>query len=153
MRGLDEQRSFRIIVKRVAQLTNSDLEDCVANKSLRPDGGEKFFFGNELTRMSHELVEHRVSLRPELDYFRASPQTLIGTVQAKGLEDYAGFIAQVTLELCRLFFLLIMTRKTRKTKVTRVTNFVAGVTETLPHIYAKFMTCKSASPILRKPDV
>jgi hypothetical protein len=49
------------------------------------------------------------------------------------------------------FYPLIMTRKAHWAKFAGVF-FAARVTETLPHFYAEFMTCKSASTILRTPD-
>jgi len=87
--------------------------------------------------MADELVEHCVSLRPELDYFCASPQTLIGTVETKGVEDYAGFIAQDNYSVAELL-LRDYTRKARWAK--SVAGFFIraryrNVTAALPLVY------------------
>jgi hypothetical protein len=87
--GFDKQWGPGIVVERVSQLTNCDFQDCIGNESFRPDGGEKIFFGDEMSGMLDELIEYGISLGPELDYFRSAPQTLVGPVQAKRLEDYA----------------------------------------------------------------
>src|SRR5215216_2775256 len=56
MCGFDEVRCLWIVVKRVAQLTNSDFEHRVGNESFRPNGGEELFFGDELSGTFDELV-------------------------------------------------------------------------------------------------
>jgi len=88
MCGFNERWRVGIIVKSVAQLTNSDFENGFADKSFRPDGVEKFLFSDELARMRHEVIEDRESFRSELNRLRPSPQALVHQVQAKGVKDY-----------------------------------------------------------------
>ena len=88
MCGFDERRRVGIIVKSVAQLTNSDFENGFADKSFRPDGVEKFLFSDELARMRHEVIEHRERFRSQLNRLRTSPKALVHKVQAKWVKDY-----------------------------------------------------------------
>jgi hypothetical protein len=44
---------------------------------LWPDGGEELIFGDELSGTLDQMVQHGISFGPELDYFRAMPQTLV----------------------------------------------------------------------------
>jgi hypothetical protein len=74
-------------------LTNGDFEDSIPDKGIRPNRVEKFFFGNELAGPPDKLVKHREGFGSELDYLRASPQALISSVQAEGVENYAILIA------------------------------------------------------------
>ena len=92
MCGFNEAWRLWIIVESLAELTNGDFEDGFADKGFWPDGVEKFLFGNELARTPEEIVEHCEGLGSELYCLRASPQTLVGQVQAKGIEDYAFFV-------------------------------------------------------------
>ena len=85
--GFNEAWRLRIIVESFAELTNSDFEDGFTNKGSRPDGVEKFLFCDELARTPEEMVKHGEGLRAEFYFLRASPQTLIGLVQAEGVED------------------------------------------------------------------
>ena len=92
--GFDKRGRLRIVLESVTQLTNGDFEHCIGNESFRPDGGEQLFFSNELTGTLNEFVEDCVGFRSELNDLRATPQTLVGTVQAERLEDDARFVAQ-----------------------------------------------------------
>jgi hypothetical protein len=94
VRRFDKQWGLGIVVKRVSQLTNGDFQNCVGDKSFRPDAGEELLFRDEISGTLDELIEYGISLGPELDYFRSAPQTLVGSVQAKRLEDYAVVTAQ-----------------------------------------------------------
>ena len=87
MCGFDEARRLRIIIESLAELTNCDFEDGFTNKGSRPDGVEKFFFRDELTRTPEKMVEHGEGLRAEFYFLRAFPQTLVGQIQAKGIKD------------------------------------------------------------------
>ena len=88
MGGFDKDRRLGIVVKSFSQLTNSNFEHRFTDECFRPDDVEKFLFGDELARMSNEVVEYRESLRPELNHLRSSPQALVRKVQAKGVKDY-----------------------------------------------------------------
>jgi hypothetical protein len=72
-------------------LLNSDFQHSVRDESFRPDAGEELFLGDELSGTFDELVKDCVSFGPELDYFRSSPETLVRSVQAKWIENYAVF--------------------------------------------------------------
>ena len=70
-----------------------DFENGFADKRLRPDGGEQFFFGNELARAADELIEDGVGFGPEFNYFWTTPQTFVRAVETEGIEDDAVFAA------------------------------------------------------------
>ena len=91
MCGFNEAGKLWIIAERLADFTNGDFEDGVADKGFGPDGVEKFLFGDELARTPEKMVEHGEGFGSELDCFRASPQALVGQVEAKGIEDYSFF--------------------------------------------------------------
>ena len=86
--GLDEARRLWIVIESLAQLTNSDFENGVADKSVWPHGVEEFLLGDELARTPDEIADHGEGFGPEPDYVCASPQALVGQIQAKGIEDY-----------------------------------------------------------------
>ncbi|GEM_PF-5964452 len=88
MCGFDEARRFWIVVESLAELTNSDFENCVADEGFRPNRVEEFVFGDKLTRASDQIVNHREGLRPELDGIRTSPKAFVGRVQSKRIEKY-----------------------------------------------------------------
>ena len=66
MCGFNEARRLRVIAESFAELTNGDFEDGVADKGFRPDGVEKFLFGDELARTPEEIVEHCEGFGSEL---------------------------------------------------------------------------------------
>jgi hypothetical protein len=81
MRRFDEARRLRIVRESLADLSNRDFEDSVADKCFRPDGAEKCLFRNQLARSPEEMLEHRERFGSELDRLRSFPQTLVGAVQ------------------------------------------------------------------------
>ena len=88
MRGFNEPRRLWIIAESLAELTNGDSEDALADKGVRPDATEKFLFGDEPASMPEEIVEHCEGHGSELNSSWALPQALIGQVQTKRIEDY-----------------------------------------------------------------
>ena len=84
----------RIVVESLPDLTNRNFEYGLADKGARPHGVEKFLFCDELSRSSQDVIENGESFGPEFDGLRASPQTLIGEVKAKGIEDDLFFVLQ-----------------------------------------------------------
>ena len=91
MCGFNKARRLWIIVEGVAELTNCDFEDAIADKRFRPAGVEKFLFGDELAWMPEEIGEHCEGFGSELNCLCASTQALVGQVQIKRIEDYASF--------------------------------------------------------------
>lgn len=94
MCGFDKHGRLWIIAKRVSQLTNSDFQNRVADKRLRPNGVEEFVFGYELSGTPDEMVENCERFWPELNNLRTPQQTFVRPVKAKVIEDYAVFVAQ-----------------------------------------------------------
>jgi hypothetical protein len=62
----NETGKLWIIAESLAELTNGDFKDGVADKGFRPDRVEKVFFGDELTWMPEEIVEHCEDFGSEL---------------------------------------------------------------------------------------
>ena len=87
MRGFNEARTLGVIAESIADFTNGDFEDSVADKGFCPDGVEKFFFGHKPGWVPQEVIEQGEGFGSELDFLCASPQALIGQVQVKGIED------------------------------------------------------------------
>ena len=67
MCGFNEAWRLGIVVESLAELTNGDFEDSVADKGFWPDGVEKFLFADELAGTPEKMVEHREGLGSELD--------------------------------------------------------------------------------------
>jgi hypothetical protein len=65
MCGFNETGSPRIVTKSIANQTNSDLEDGVADKGLGPDGIQEFLFGDELAWTLAEIVQYCEGLGSE----------------------------------------------------------------------------------------
>jgi len=103
MCGFNEAWRLWIIVESLAELTNGDFEDSFADNGFWPHGVEKSFFGDELARTCEEVVEYCECFRSELYGLGASPQTLVGQVQAKRIEDYALFGPHCVTERYRTF--------------------------------------------------
>jgi hypothetical protein len=99
MCGFNKARRLWIIVEGVAELTNGDFEDCVADKRFWPDGVEKFLFGDELGWMPEEIGEQCEGFGSELDCLCASIQALVGQVQIKRIEVYQSFQLHSTNDL------------------------------------------------------
>ena len=97
----DETWRVWIVAESLADLTNGDLEDGVADKGARPDGVEKCLLCDELALMREEMVEHCEGLGSELYCLRASKQALLGQIQAKGIEHYSFFVLHVVTERYR----------------------------------------------------
>ena len=87
MCGFNEAWRRWVIVESLANLTNGDFQDGFTDKGPWPDGAEKFLFCDELARTPGEMVEHGEGFGAELYCLRALPQTLVGQIQAKGVED------------------------------------------------------------------
>ena len=67
MCGFDKAGMLRIVTERLPQLTNSDLQDAVADKGARPDGIDEFLFCHEQPGTAKEIIEQREHLWPEPD--------------------------------------------------------------------------------------
>lgn len=67
MCGFNEARRLWIIAEGLAELTNGDFQDGVADKRFRPDRVEKVLFGDKLARMTEEIIEHCEGFGSELD--------------------------------------------------------------------------------------
>ena len=91
MGGFNEAWRRWVIVESHADLTNGDFQDSFTDKGPWPHGVKKFLFCDELARTPDEMVEHGEGLRAEFYFLRASPQTRIGQIQAKGVEDDSFF--------------------------------------------------------------
>ena len=113
MCSFNEARRLWIIVESLAELTNGDLKDGVADKGFRPDGAKKVFFGDELAWMPEEIIEHREGFGSELYCLWALPQALISQVQAEGIEDYSFFVPQCNHRTLPKFYGRFMTCVTR----------------------------------------
>src|SRR5215813_13902078 len=88
----DEARRIRIIVEGLADLTNGYFENGFADKCPWPDRVEEFLFCDELVRMNYEIFKYCEGFGSELYCLCASPQALVGQIQAKGIEHYAFFV-------------------------------------------------------------
>jgi len=64
----NEARKLWIITESLAELTNDDFEDGVADKGFWPDGVEKFFFGDELAWPREEMIEYCEGFGSELNW-------------------------------------------------------------------------------------
>ena len=87
MCGFNEAGRRWVIVESLADLTNGDFKDGFTDKRPWPDSVEQFLFCDELARTPDEMVEHGEGFGAELYCLRALPQTLVGQIQAKGVED------------------------------------------------------------------
>ena len=67
MCSFNEAWRLWIIADSLADLTNGDFEDGVADKGFWPDGAEKFFFGDELARPPEEMIEYCEGFGSELN--------------------------------------------------------------------------------------
>ena len=103
MCGFNEARRLWIVVESLADLTDGDFEDGFPDKGFWPDGVEKFLFSDELARTPEKIVEHGEGFGSELDCFRASPQALVGQVEAEGIEDDPSFTSHSNSQSYRNF--------------------------------------------------
>ena len=88
----NEAWSCWIITESFTDLPNDDLENGFTDEGPWPHNVEKFPFCDELARTSEQIAEYREGFGSELYCLRASPQALVGPIQAKGIEDYAFFV-------------------------------------------------------------
>src|SRR5258707_1160164 len=82
----------RIIAESLTNFANSHFEDGFADKSPRPDRGEKFFFSDQLPRPTEEIIEHGECFGPDFYRLRAFPQALITQIQAKRIKNDLFFV-------------------------------------------------------------
>ena len=92
MCGFDEARRLRVVAESLANLTNGDFQDGVADEGFGPDRVEQVIFGDELARTPDEMVEHGEGFGPQLDRLGPSPQLLVDQIEAKGVEENAFFV-------------------------------------------------------------
>lgn len=109
MCGFNEAWRFWIVAESLADLTNHNFEDGIADKSVRPDGVQEIIFGDELARMSKKMVKHCEGFGSELDRLRPSPQLLVSQVQAKGIEDDVFFVPHSSRRTLQKFYARLMT--------------------------------------------
>ena len=113
MCGFNEARRLWIVAERLAELTDGDFEDGMADKRFWPDGLEEFLFCDELARTPEEKVKHCEGLGSELNCLRASPQALVAQVQAKGIEDYPFLTSHFSHQTLPKLYGKFMTYNTR----------------------------------------
>src|SRR5204863_4556320 len=96
MSCFNETRCLWVVVKRIANLPNRDLEDRVGDKCSRPNRIEEIVFSDELARSRDQVIKHCESLGPQLDDFRASPELLVCQIEAEGIEHDALFVPHIS---------------------------------------------------------
>jgi hypothetical protein len=92
MCGFNEAWVLRIVAECFPKLTYNDLQGAVVDESAWPDSLNEFLFCHEKAGALKKIDEQREYLGPDAYRRRAFPQTLIGQIQAKGIEDNTFFV-------------------------------------------------------------
>src|SRR5262249_32829540 len=64
---LDEARGPRVVVERLPDLKDADLQDGIADETIRPDGVEQFLLPHQPAGAVDQIAQDRVSLWSEAD--------------------------------------------------------------------------------------
>ena len=88
MGRFDEARRLGIVRKRLANLTDRDLQHGIADERVRPDRADQSLFRYKLPGLRQQVCEHRERLGPELDGARVPPETLVDRVEGEWWEMY-----------------------------------------------------------------
>jgi hypothetical protein len=90
--GLNEARCLGNIAQGLAQLANTDGEHDLARRRLRPEGLQQRCFGQQLSRVFHQIAAEGEGLGPEGERLVAAPQAFVRKVepQRQGREGSGG---------------------------------------------------------------
>jgi hypothetical protein len=90
MHGLDKLRAAGLIPQHLPQLPNRHRQDRLTHRRLGPHGSKQGLFGQQLSHLCHQGVQHPEGFVAHGQDVVPTPQALVVHVKAEGSEAKAG---------------------------------------------------------------